>query len=212
MDLHLKRSGVSQGNLFESPVVLPDFKSNLLVTTEEAYEIYEDAWIDEWYPDRAKHDECFTKGKKAVSHLLAAYRETPLDIAFVEKGFTLVLGQHSVKGKIDRIDKCADGTFAIYDYKTGEAKTELDADAKEQLYIYQVALEELGMKVSKLAYIYALDWVVTEAPLLAEKKRDAFIEKLTDRMDAILVSDYAPTPQSFVCKFCDFRNICEFKK
>ncbi len=123
-----------------------------------------------------------------------------------------MLGQHSIKGKVDRIDVLPDGSFAIFDYKTGTAKEELSADDKEQLYMYQIALEEQGMNVSKLAYIYAMEWVVTEAPVLTGKKREAFIEKIMDRMDAILVSDFEATPQSFVCGFCDFRNICEYKK
>ena len=45
--------------------------------------------------------------------------------------FTLVLGVHSLKGKIDRIDTLPDGTVAVFDYKTGQAKEELGAEDKE---------------------------------------------------------------------------------
>lgn len=211
MDLHRARTEGMQASLFEARPDAPG-NSGIRVSDEEAMEIYEDAWIDEWFESRDQHDEYKEKGKVAVRNLLTAYKDEPPGIKYVERPFTLVLGRHSIKGKVDRIDALPDGSFAIYDYKTGRAKEELETDDKEQLYLYQIALEEQGMKVSKLAYVYALDWVITEAPVLTDKKREAFLEKIMDRMEAILQSDFEATPQEFVCRFCDFRNICEYKK
>ncbi|MSR85404.1 ATP-dependent helicase [Candidatus Uhrbacteria bacterium] len=233
LNLHLVRCQSVQGNLFDvgaNPSVRPDpgtkgpgqtdgpgqthgsARTVFKVTEEEALKIFEESWIDEWYESRKDHDTYKTNGRRAIKNFWQAFNEKLPDVYGVEIPFTLVLGLHSLKGKIDRVDKLPDGSYAVYDYKTGQAKEELDAEAKEQLYLYQVALEEKGLKVSKLAYIYVLDWVITEVDLLKEEKRDAFLQKITDRMDDIKISDFQATPSPFTCKYCDFKDICEFKK
>jgi CRISPR/Cas system-associated exonuclease Cas4 (RecB family) len=63
-----------------------------------------------------------------------------------------------------------------------------------------------------MKYIYVIDWVETEVDILKEEKREAFLGKLQERMESIVTSDFKPTPEPFTCKYCDFRNICEFKK
>lgn len=211
MDLHVKRREETKGGpIGEAAGRQPT--EGLLVSREEAAALYENSWIDEWYKGRDQHKLFKEKGMKIIDRLLHAYGDAAPNVRFIELPFTLVFGQHSIKGKVDRVDALPDGTFAIYDYKTGTVKQELTAGEKEQLYIYQLALEEQGMKVSQLAYIYAAEWVVTEVNVLAGKKREAFIEKIMARMDAIVTSDFQATPQAFVCRYCDFKDICEFKK
>jgi len=78
--------------------------------------------------------------------------------------------------------------------------------------MYQLAMEEKGERVSRLALIYVRGMVVTEVDLLAGEKKIDFKEKLLDRMNEILVSEYKASPSPFVCKYCDFRDICEFRK
>lgn len=228
LDLHRVRTSASQGSLFdlgggnqESGIKNQELATGygllatgygLRVTEDEAMEIFEAAWIDEWYETRKRHDEYKAKGKAAVRAFCHAYTEKIPDIQDVEKDFTLVLGKHSIKGKIDRIDRLADGSVEVIDYKTGEAKEKLDADAKEQLHLYQVALEEKGVKVGKLTYLYVGSWTELAVEPLDEKTKEGFIEKLCVRMDAIVQSDFRATPEPFVCKFCDFRMICEERK
>lgn len=202
LDLHRFRGQEAQGELF----------AGFRVTLEEAYALYEEAWIDEWYESRERHDEYKAQGRQAVKNFWQACSTKVPDLYGVELPFTLVLGLYSLMGKIDRIDKMPDGSVTVYDYKTGRAKEELDAEDKEQLHLYQVALEEKGIKVSRLAYIYVMDWVITDVDLLKEEKREAFLQKVSERMEAITTSDYRATPEPFTCKYCDFKNICEFKK
>jgi CRISPR/Cas system-associated exonuclease Cas4 (RecB family) len=100
----------------------------------------------------------------------------------------------------------------VFDYKTGRAKDKLDTEDKEQLYLYQLALEERGIKVEKMQYVYVLDWVTREVELLSGEKREEFVESMMTRMEHILTSEYGATPEPFTCKYCDFQAICEFKK
>ncbi|MDO8617921.1 MAG: ATP-dependent DNA helicase [Candidatus Uhrbacteria bacterium] len=213
-NLHLMRMKSVQGDLFSSQLTAHSSQptSGFRVTEEEAMEIFEEAWIDEWYDSRAQHDEYRANGKKAIKHFLQACTESAPDMLEIEKDFTLVLGMHSLKGKIDRIDCMPDDRVAVFDYKTGRAKEKLTSEDKEQLHLYQIALEEKGVKVGRLAYVYVLDWQMMDVEPLIGKDREDFMEKVTDRMDEILRSDFTPTPDPFVCRFCDFKNICEFKK
>lgn len=203
-----QRLDMQQGSLFDIPAVTG---SAFPLTEEEAITIYNACWIDEWYKSREQHDEYFEQGKKAVRHFWKACTEEPPKVLEVEKPFTLVWGKHSIIGKIDRVDQGKDGVI-VFDYKTGRAKDKLDTEDKEQLYLYQLALEERGIKVEKMQYVYVLDWVTREVELLSGEKREEFVESMMTRMEHILTSEYGATPEPFTCKYCDFQAICEFKK
>lgn len=212
LKLHLDRGVMQQGDLFGGGA--PEIPSGFRVTKEEAEQIYKDRWIDEWYPDRAKHDEFFAEGMKAIRAFADDCIEHPPNVKCLEAPFDWRIGQHSIKGAIDRVDELEDGSIVIYDYKTGQAKEadQLTSEDKEQLRMYQLAMEEKGECVSRLGLVYVRGMVVTDIdPLVGDKKAD-FKDKLLERMNAILTSDYPANPSPFVCKYCDFRDICEFRK
>ncbi|MEK7473427.1 MAG: ATP-dependent DNA helicase [Patescibacteria group bacterium] len=214
LELHQFRGQTQQGELFgeKSEVRSQMPEVGFRVSLDEAYKLFDEAWIDEWYESRDRHDEYKAKGEQAIKNFWQECAVKAPDLFGIELDFTLVLGVHSLKGKIDRIDQLPDGTVAVFDYKTGQTKEALSAEDKEQLHLYQVALEEKGIKVSRLAYIYVLDWVITDVDLLKAEKREAFLAKVSERMESITTSDFHPTPEPFTCKYCDFKNICEFKK
>jgi len=66
-----------------------------------------------------------------------------------------------IRGVIDRIDEISTG-LKLVDYKTGQAKKDLKFEDKEQLFIYQLAAQELfkqpassaGRPVSALVFYY----------------------------------------------------------
>jgi DNA helicase-2/ATP-dependent DNA helicase PcrA len=151
---------------------------------------------------------------EAVRRAWEAWAAHPPAVKELEYPFDWRLGEHSLKGAIDRIDECPDGSVVIIDYKTGRAKESgaLESDDKEQLRIYQLAMEERGMRVSSLRLSYVLHGVLAEVDMLEGGEKAAFKASLQDRMSAILASEFPPKPEPFVCRYCDFRNICEFRK
>ncbi len=213
LKLHVDRGAQQQGGLFGA-VASEASVQGFCVSLEEAEEIYRAQWIDEWYPDRIKHDEYFTEGLKAIRAFVRECQENPPHPKSLELPFDWRIGQHSIKGAIDRIDELPDGSIAIYDYKTGQAKAEddLTSEDKEQLRMYQLAMEEKGEKVSRLALVYVRGMITSDVEVLDGEAKISFTEKLLDRMNAVLTSDYEPSPSSFVCRYCDFRNICEHRK
>ncbi len=215
LSLHLERGRAAQGDLFGVQTGVPaEQASGLRVSLEEALRIYEEKWIDEWYESRERHDEYKAEGKKAIRTMHAKWSEKPPDVIQLEQPFDWKLGEHSLKGAIDRIDVLATGGHGIFDYKTSQPKKteDLQREQKEQLWIYQLAMEEKGMDVRRLAYLFVLDGSEADVEILQGEKRDAFREEIQRRMQEILLSRFDPKPSPFTCRYCDFRNVCEFKQ
>lgn len=218
---HLERAEARQGDLFNAPVATVATAGGLLVTEDEALAIFNESWIDEWYKSRVDHDKFRSEGREAILRLWHTWSVQVPHVKALEADFDWRIGEHSIKGKIDRLDDMGDGTVGIFDYKTSEYKEGGKADTldREQLWLYQLAMEARGNRVSRLAYLFVRapgsgvqGCAELEIPLLEGEKKLDFQEELTRRMDEILVSDFSATPSSFLCQFCDFRNVCEFRK
>ncbi|MFZ2803897.1 MAG: ATP-dependent DNA helicase [Patescibacteria group bacterium] len=211
--LHVERGKAQQGDLFLAAAPSAPTEG-FRVTLDEALKIFEESWIDEWFQDRAQHDEFKKEGKEAVKRMYETWSAAPPNVAFLEQPFEWRTGERSLKGAVDRIDALSTGGFAIYDYKTGRGKTsdDLETGDKEQLWIYQLAMEERGLSIKKLAYVYVLTGQEAQVDLLQGEKRETFMQDIQSRMEEILASRFPPSPSPFICRYCDFRNICEFRR
>ena len=108
-----------------------------------------------------------------------------------------------------------DGTLEIIDYKTGKGKETLTAEDKEQLLIYQIAVEQLPEyshvgKPSKLTFYYLNDDLRTSF-LGKDKDLEKIKEKLVGTISRIHGRDFTATPSQFACENCDFKDICEYR-
>ncbi|MCK4473814.1 UvrD-helicase domain-containing protein [Candidatus Parcubacteria bacterium] len=180
---------------------------------KELLRIYKQQWIDDWYDNQKQKQEYFENGKNALKMFYRDFMKTKPLILFIEgkpaleQNFNLKINHISFKGKIDRIDKIGD-KVEIIDYKTGRMSEKLKPADKEQLLIYQIAIQEVfGLKPKKLTYYY-LDGGKKLSFLGSEKDRVKIKEKIISQIKQIQSSDFAPTP-GWQCKTCDFKNICE---
>lgn len=183
-----------------------------LLTEKRLLEIYEEFWQPDGYQSKAEREKYQLKGREALKKFLAVYRqETPAEILFLEKRFSFKIGPDIIKGAIDRVDKLADGTLEIVDYKTGQTKNKLEFKDKRQLILYQLFLEEfLGQKVSRLSYYY-LESGEKFSFTATEKDITKLQLEVREEIAAIKKRNFTPTP-SMMCKFCDFNTICEFRE
>ncbi len=204
-----ERDAAAQTSLFgDAP--RPD-ADGLSVSKKELLDKYEEVWRDDWYESREEKERFRAEGREMLSRYYdqcVAARPRP---KYLEKEFSLKIGGSTLKGTIDRIDD-AEGGVEIIDYKTGKPKTEedLDADAKRQLLLYQIAVSRLfGLVPVKLTYHFLKDG--TRVSFLGTEKQLAKVEAdAEDAVSRIKAGDFAPTPGRH-CKFCDFREICEFR-
>jgi len=204
-------SNFSFGNSLHN--TLREFYQHVLAdkkpTLSDLKTTYEANWIAEWYDSPQHMTERKAKGWEALERLYQENEGRFTKPKFLEKGFSLKLDGITVRGFIDRIDEKADGTWEIIDYKTGQSKTEKDVE-KEQLLIYAIAAREsLGHDAAELTFYYLEDGKkLTFKP--KEEQLAIMKERIVDTAKAIKQSDFKATP-GFHCKFCDFREICEFR-
>ncbi|MBI4142303.1 UvrD-helicase domain-containing protein [Candidatus Uhrbacteria bacterium] len=185
-------------------------QSSGVPSLDELLNTYDAAWIDDWYASPEQQRDYRENGKRILKEFYAKHVEEGWPtVQSTEQPFTVKFDQYSVRGKADRIDALPDGGVEIVDYKTGKAKTKLEAEDKMQLLIYQVAATQtLGVVPTVLSYYYLED--NSKQSFLGTNEE---IEKLHDTIvdvgQKIANGKFAPTPGRH-CATCDFKNICPY--
>ena len=189
-------------------------------TADEVFEVFEKC-IDELpctYPDKLKQsakDNIFSEGKyfdkfisiTSVENLYAA--ELSLD-------YTTVDGI-SFNGSIDRIDKNADGTYSIYDYKTGTNNDGISKRSGHSDYYYQIALykylfkKQYGVTADvSTCFIYPL--IPDEYHLIKDISDDECEEIFQECVDIVGKINNLEFERPLKCKddkFCPYKNLCK---
>jgi len=203
-----QRSDSGQADLFGDKTA--SVKNGQLATLDELIEIYRNTWIDDWYTTQSEQDEYKKKGEKALKEFFKSIKDDiPVPI-FLERPFNVRVDEYTLKGVIDRVDE-TDGGVEIIDYKTGKVKGDnLKAEDKEQLLIYQMAGKTLFDKPVKLLSYYYVEGTKKVSFLGTEKELEKLQQKIVKIIKEIKKGEFPPTP-SQLCKWCDFRNICEYR-
>jgi len=219
--LFIERSGSRQADLFSAqPTKSEDAakKTKDKVKFNELIDIYEQSWIEDWYESKKQKEGYYKKGKAILKEYYDKLPDEVIPPKYLEKGFTVKIGEYSVRGVIDRVDGLGDGSIEIIDYKTGKPKSEnkLDIDSKEQLLIYQIAAAEIFKeKVAKLTFYY-LDNNSKVSFLGEEKDLEKIKTKIISEIEEIIKMDFQDdsrlaTPSQHKCLWCDFKDICGYK-
>lgn len=185
-----------------------EMKGGAAPQLENLLSLFEKNWIHEGFDDRGHEEKRKSEGREVLKKFFEVNGAPAWVIpAFLEKPFSLKIGEARVGGRIDRIDKLADGTYEVIDYKTGSSKKDTDLKKDLQLSLYDIACREgLGIRVSKLS-LYFIDDNVKVSTSRTDEQLEACRTEILELVEEMKKSDFAPTP-GFVCKFCDFRLIC----
>jgi len=188
--------------------IFPDTSNQ--ISLEKLLDIYENAFISNGYKSLGH----MVARKKHGQEILIAYYNKFKDYfgnpLYLEKSFTLRIGEIVLKGRFDRVDTLDDDNtiVEIFDYKTGRTKTQKEVDKDLQLSIYAMAAEQnLGKKVEKLS-LYFLDENLKVTTSRDIKSLDKAKEKIQDIAQEIISENFIGTPSKFKCAMCDYRNIC----
>ena len=127
--------------------------------------------------------------------------------------------KYTITGKIDRIEKNSDGTYELYDYKTGtpvsERKVAIGEDKENyynQLCFYKYAFEKAtGKPVSKVGLIYVENHSKNVYKSLIKEDMD-YIENLIKSVyEKINTLQFNPIKEdkNGACKNCAYKHLCK---
>lgn len=114
-----------------------------------------------------------------------------------------------LKGRIDRVDKEADGSLHVIDYKTGKMPTEIN---RIQLHIYALILskkQDLPLRKASYLYLEAGEFRTIELATADLAQATSYVIELVDRI--CKEKEYPATPNIY-CWNCDFLEICPKKE
>jgi DNA helicase-2/ATP-dependent DNA helicase PcrA len=159
-----------------------------------------------------QHDLYEKQGIEQLRDFLIVARSLPpLQVLHTEQSFEIRVGATLVAGRIDRIDRRADGSVAVVDYKTGKARDQEDADESLQLSLYAIAArEKWGYNVGALIFHNLAENVPvittrTEAQLVGARGRvEAAAQGIAD-------GKFEAKP-GMHCNFCSYRSLCPVKE
>lgn len=142
--------------------------------------------------------------------------EEPIDVvpAGCETEINVAISGVQIKGYIDRWAKLADDSLIITDYKTGKTpKPQYRADKYQQLLIYALAVEEMGIgEVStiELLFLKEADRITKEINEQDKQAtRDVLVGTRRQIEDSCATGNFEVRP-SRLCDWCSFKSICPY--
>jgi DNA helicase-2/ATP-dependent DNA helicase PcrA len=159
----------------------------------------------------AYSDEELQLRSKAGTALRRYYQriaEEPVEPVWFERAFSFKIGPHTLRGRVDRVDRLADGGYELIDYKTGRPRSAAALREDVQLSLYAVAAREAwNMEATQQSYLYVLDDEKVRVPS-SEIDADWIADTVGEVAGGILAQDFEPTPSYTVCSMCDYRIAC----
>ena len=127
----------------------------------------------------------------------------------VRARFQFRMGAHTLRGRVDRVDRLPDGGYELIDYKTGRPKTRRRSCARtsSSRSTRSAPARRGSSRPTRSPTYYVLDDEKVPVPT-EEIDRDWIAETVTEVADGILGQGFEPTPSFSACSICDFRIAC----
>lgn len=174
---------------------------------------YEMSWYSDGF-ETAKQEQIRKKsGERVLKQYFEEMHKGTEQPQALEFWFRFKIDDILISGSVDRIDflgKDKDGRdiVEIIDYKTGKVREEGAVEDDLQLSLYTIAVEQaLNVKVAKASLVFVEHSKQIEANISDENK-EAVRERVKRIVAEIRKGNFFAKP-NYLCKFCDYRNICE---
>ncbi|MBS1679194.1 MAG: ATP-dependent helicase [Actinobacteria bacterium] len=170
--------------------------------------LFEGGWRRGGFGESDDEMQYRDRGREALRLYWERERISDSEPVWLERKFDFKVADHHVRGRVDRVDRLADGAFELIDYKTGERKTEAELDSDLQLALYRLAAREAWeIEAAYASYDYVLDAEKVEAPTRPDDAER--VERTVVTVgEGVLSQDFEPRPSPSVCSWCDYRLVC----
>jgi len=175
---------------------------------EELLSLLDGGWRRSGFGDSEEERQLRDKAETALRRYHRRVSEEPVQPVWFERPFAFRMGAHTLRGRVDRVDRLADGGYELIDYKTGRPRSAAALREDVQLSLYAVgARESWQLEAAQQAYLYVLDDEKVRVPS-AEIDADWIADTVEEVAAGILAQDFEPTPSYTVCSMCDYRIAC----
>lgn len=187
-------------------------------TPEHLFDLFRSSWIDvrdleypDLFTDVADERRWGIESLEILANYFGVEDPSAIEPADRELDMREVLGEMTIRGILDRIDRTGDG-LVITDYKTGKAPPERYAiPAFFALKVYALLIRQsTGETPVRLRLLYLNGPVVYEIPV-NDAQLDAMERQLTALwavIESAIRTDRFPTRPSKLCDWCAYKSIC----
>ena len=189
--------------------VLERYHSTGGQTLAQLLELLDVCWRRAGFGESPDERELHAKARTALERYHAQLHGQDSEPVWFERQFSLRVGPHHLRGRVDRVDrlKGRPDAYELIDYKTSRPSHARHAEDDMQLSLYALAARESwGLQNASRAYYYVLDDLKVTLP------GDTDFERVKDVVgevgEGILGQRFEPTPSKRACALCDFRIVC----
>jgi DNA helicase II / ATP-dependent DNA helicase PcrA len=177
-------------------------------SVDELLGLLEAGWRRSGFGPTDEERQLHAKAENALKKYHERFQADDAEPMWFEKSFNFKIGAHTLRGRVDRVDRMADGRYELIDYKTGRPKAPAQLRDDVQLALYAVAATQAwSLDSSVQSYLYVLD---DQKVPLPDDANDAewIAETVREVADGILGQGFEPTPSYAACSICDYRIAC----
>jgi len=198
-------------------------------TLTQLLDLFDACWRRGGFRDSESERELRGRARTALERYHARLHGQDSEPVWFERQFSLRIGPHHLRGRVDRVDRLPGGLgqdggvagadvagagqtgggerYELIDYKTSRPKTAEQLRDDIQLSLYALAARESWqLEAASRAYYYVLDDLVVRLPGDADEER--VTATVLEIGEGIMGQRFEPTPSKAACSICDFRIVC----
>ncbi len=204
---------VAYGNAIHRAIraYLASKKAGKPIGLDELLELFRSFWSSEGYLSREHEEERFEEGRLALQRFHAEEEADQTIPLVVEGEFTFSVGEDTVSGRWDRVDRRRTGAV-IVDYKTSDVTDQERADKRAQESL-QMAIYALGFCRTReeLPSTVELRFVQSGLVGTARPTPDRLEEaeqQVREVAAGIREGRFPANPSPIYCPYCAYERIC----
>jgi superfamily I DNA/RNA helicase/RecB family exonuclease len=168
-----------------------------------------------WYSAKQRD-----KAQRMVAKFLDWHRGNPRELVAVEEQLRVSIGDITITGQVDRLERDTDGTAIVVDIKTGTKPADADLDRNPQLGVYQLAVllgafEQFGLTEPGGAELIQVGKAALKAsvriqrqPSLASDPEPDWARQLVETVAAGMAGPVFQAMANPGCRACPVASCC----